>query len=381
MKWRWSRGQLVIIALVLLATEVTDATPRLADGLRGNLELVQILAVSDTATPKPTLPFCLQLEPLEGFVGPADERLIRQAVPATDRAAVAYYLVTNHWEEAKDRLEPLLGREPGNVVTRYAMAFVSAQTGDWERAVDELGAARHWKCLYALGKQALEAGTFRRADYVYSVALSRDRSLGWAYYGLGTARLAAGDWEAGLRAFREGVASDPEYLYNYTSVASIFTERGAYELARIWYARALEHAEPESLYNPHLGLGIAELRSGDTSSALKELTLAHHLAPSNGKVMYELGRTHMSLRDVDGAIKWWQQAIAVEPNRPPYRYALASGYATTGRCASAAQEWDWIRKRFDEVVGAPAERYLTALAAGADCRSLVSSAGTVKVRE
>ena len=80
------------------------------------------------------------------------------------------------------------------------------------------------------------------------------------------------------------------------------------------------------------------MKRGQLDAALRWATQAVAIAPRNFAARRTLGQVKLELNDVAGAIVELERAVKLEPDSPSVHYALARGYQRAGRTAEAKRE-------------------------------------------
>ena len=168
---------------------------------------------------------------------------------------------------------------------RTALAALQAAPEDAERN------GKLAMLLDAYGRSGAAAALYERAQILDPGALR------WRYH-LGAARLAQGDSEGAIQAFREALKADPDFAPARRALADALFQANRFEESRAAYEKALDD-DPD---DPRALVGLARILSAtdDFGAASEKLERAVRLAPRYGAAHYELALAYRDLgRDAD----------------------------------------------------------------------------------
>jgi tetratricopeptide (TPR) repeat protein len=239
-------------------------------------------------------------------LGEALHRLAEQALGEGDAstALLAAQEATRH-KTADTSLNELLAQ------AHQILGYQAASANDWEQA------QQHWRTAVEL-----DADSYRLA---YNLALSYEQSNQY---------LAAGEaWRNALR--RRPRRSDHPDAIDDTQVARLwqraaecYTKGSNFEEANRVYQQAVKWA-PDNL---DLRMALAEslLKEGRLTAASNELNRILERDPEHVPALLRLGETYFRNEDQwwmkAQAKRYWEQALALQPDNPQVRQALAEWY-------------------------------------------------------
>jgi Flp pilus assembly protein TadD len=182
-----------------------------------------------------------------------------------------------------------------------------------------------------------------RASLEHAVELEPRNALAWAR--LAELRASFGDLRGALSAAEEASTLAPELSRAQTVRGFAHLVRIETDDARRAFGRAIELDQADPM--PHLGLGLAKIRSGDLDGGAREIEVAASLDPGDavirsylGKAYYEEKRTGLDIRELDEAKK-------LDPNDPTPWFYDAIAKQTTNRPVQALQSLEGAIERND----------------------------------
>jgi tetratricopeptide (TPR) repeat protein len=156
----------------------------------------------------------------------------------------------------------------------------------------------------------------------------------WNDYGIGL--LLQGDLSGAEAAFRNVMATDPEYPDGPVNVARVLVQEGDVGGAMPLLEHALTLA-PE-LAKAHYFMGLALKADGQYDEALQHFEAAAAEYPRDRVVLGQIGRVHFLQRRYDEAIKALERALLVDPEDLMAHYNLMLSYQGLGNAGAAERE-------------------------------------------
>jgi protein O-GlcNAc transferase len=266
------------------------------------------------------------------------------------------------WLEKAHVLNPDLGRIDFDIgLAQFNLNDFQDAAASFQSAIKKDAANGEPAFLLAESWSAL--GHWEEARDNYKYAFSHGYSSGPAYYGLGTALVQLGDYEAALAPLTNALELDPslykahfqlgkayrglgrgedaqreaklfELLNQAGNSTATFAQFQAETQTPAWaHVKALleENNEKEALdyvaklpqqaqnnspslkSNPHYLLGVVYNTMGRMDDAKRELEIARKQAPTNAQILAYLGVVQLSLSDVSQAEKSYDSALALDP--------------------------------------------------------------------
>lgn len=98
-------------------------------------------------------------------------------------------------------------------------------------------------------------------------------------------------------------------------LGNLYFDAERFDMAASWYEAALK-IEPKNV-NASTDLGVAYYQQGETDRALKQFEYSLAVDPRHAKTHYNVGVVRaFGAMDLDGAVKAWEQLIALAPETP-----------------------------------------------------------------
>jgi tetratricopeptide (TPR) repeat protein len=194
--------------------------------------------------------------------------------------------------------------------------------------------------VLARAEAKLELGDARTPTVWRPVVRREDRER-WNDWGIGL--LLQGDLKGAEYAFQRVTEAEPGYADGWLNVARALIQEGETDAAKPYIRRALE-------INPHLGRiyffqAMVEKADGDYDAALKSLRTAAAQYPRDRVVRNQIGRILFLKRDYAGAVRAFQDTLAVDPEDLQAHYNLMLCLRGLGDTQGAARE-EALFKRF-----------------------------------
>ena len=208
------------------------------------------------------------------------------------------------------------------------------------------------------------------------------------------AEIDKGDLAAANRELELALASDPNYSYAWSSLAAISVKEGdlnkaiiqtikavdldpangtaAYNMAYAledtkdfnqaieWYQKAIK--ADSTLVPAYSALGRLYNNLNQYINAILILNLAKVKYPESDRVylIYKnLGNAYLLQNQVDSALKYLEQSIAIKPVEPEANLFLAKAYEAAGKLPKSIEQWDkYIGLETDTVKAREARKHL-----------------------
>jgi len=130
----------------------------------------------------------------------------------------------------------------------------------------------------------------------------------------------AGDTGKAEEVIRQALADAPEEAAVHSTLGFILLARGETAEARVNFNRSIQLDSTRG--EPHLGLGVANMREGLTSSAVLEMLQATMLEPQLALYQSYLGKAFYEERKFEQAFTALQDAMELDPRDPtPHLYS------------------------------------------------------------
>ena len=209
-------------------------------------------------------------------------------------------------------------------------------TTQWERRHFAFSHAvntsdRHPRYVYWLGRANEETGHSHVAVKLYDEALQKDALL-WE------ALISKGEIKQRAREYREALSIYQEYLKHKPNDARILKSAGLCclsldepENARVYLEKAIkiDPDDADARYN----YATIYLRQGDLRKAINEFKKIR--AENNADILSMIGYCYGVIQDYENSLKYYQEALAYEPDNGEVLLNIATVYAKSGDSAQA----------------------------------------------
>lgn len=182
---------------------------------------------------------------------------------------------------------------------------------------------------YQQGLQSLNRENYSEAIHYFQLAIQRDAMHLRAYLSLGDVYSIQNNYVVAESYYNKVLKYDPRSIPAYTALANMQEKMGNYRESLSLYRKVLE-IDPENLYarqqndlvtqklfDLHYEQGNAAKEAGDLDSALIEFQKAHSFYPEDIKFGVEIGFLFLEQRDYMMADRYFQQALAEDPEYFP----------------------------------------------------------------
>lgn len=254
---------------------------------------------------------------------------------------------------------PLLAATPQTVAEQLQRGREALQAGEYETAIEALGAASekapdNIEVRYLLGQARFLAGQIEAA--IPDLEMARDRSggIGAVQFVLGQAYLTLRRFADADVALRAAERERPDHPPISFFRADLCYQVGRLEAADILFERASELAPSWGL--PPFRRGIIALDRDQPGRAADFLGRAADLQPDNAETLLVLATARFRLQDPSGALSSLQRAVARAPGFLPARLALTERYERLTRFEAMLEQVDAILGRWPHNATAHVQR-------------------------
>ena len=151
--------------------------------------------------------------------------------------------------------------------------------------------------------------------------------------------LIRGDYTAALGLYDQVLKQEPHSMLALLGRGAAQQKLGNLQAARAAYDAALK-LDPDNREALTNVIAIeAERQPGDALVRLMDLEKEH---PNFSPIKAEIGLIYAHLGNLDGALDYFQRALAITPDSPLYLYNLALALDRLGRSEQASQAYDRV---------------------------------------
>lgn len=215
-------------------------------------------------------------------------------------------------DRAKRHYRYVLSEEPRNLDVMVELANCYSLTGDFETA-------------FKYTNDALKINDKHRDAYVLKGSMYR----------------IIENFEYAISSYQTAVQIDPEYFIGHLEIGYLFSDLGDHKMALEYYENAAQ-LDQESL-NALYGVAMSNQELGnyeDAQRAYKKLLAVNpkfYISYMNQGVIH-----HEYLNDLDSAVYYYSEAIAVEPEAVRAWHNLGAAYLEQGREGDAARAFNEV---------------------------------------
>jgi serine/threonine-protein kinase len=174
-----------------------------------------------------------------------------------------------------------------------------------------------------LGQVFTNTGKYEQAVTQYQTAVNLNPTDDDNYRSLATAHQKLNNFDEAEKIFLNAIELRPNYFENYFWLGYFYVSRGRYEDAANMYQKVTALA-PDS-YRGYQNLGGIYVYLGRYGEAVPQLERAATIRPT-WRIYSNLATAHFYLKEYDGAIQGYQQAIAMDPKRHSLWMDLGDAY-------------------------------------------------------
>jgi tetratricopeptide (TPR) repeat protein len=234
------------------------------------------------------------------------------------------------WDEAAALFHEVTSRPGASAPFYHNLAYALERLGRLGEAMRALNEAsrrsggKDARVQTSLGAVALLSGDTAGADDALSAARNlwgpRPPSPVWFHYAALTAAVL-GDLPRAQALLEEGIGVHPHAGVLHNNLAVVLERRNNMDAAAAAIERAI--TEDASVPQAHKNLGDAHYRAGRYDEALESYLRAVKANPRLGDDVYlKLGNIRFRQHDRDQAVRYWEQALALDPSNAIVRTNL-----------------------------------------------------------
>lgn len=240
------------------------------------------------------------------------------AVPELEASARAF--------PGKEQVQVLLGMALYGI-RRYRDAVPHLEAAEKQQPDNE-------QLRLYLAQAYLWSGEYTKAKEEFTAMLRRNPDSPQVHMLLGEAHDALGDSADAIAEFRKAAQANlPEAHFG---LGYLLWKRQQYIEAASEFKKELAK---DGKNNKALAyLGNCELSLGNLGAAKKDLLTAIGTQDNLWRAQFDLGRVYAADKNYQAAVRAYQRAIQLDPNRPTVHYRLAQLYRTIGKPEQAKQQ-------------------------------------------
>ncbi len=150
-----------------------------------------------------------------------------------------------------------------------------------------------------------------------------------------------GAYENAQFAYAEALKRNPKNPGILLFLARLATVRKDWAQARIFAEQATELKS--NYLDAYFLLSQIEVADNNINAAIKSVTSASVIDPTNPAIFFQLGLLKYNIRDFDGAIRVLEKATTMTPDYANAKYFLGLSYESVGEHAKAIKQFEEIK--------------------------------------
>ncbi len=216
----------------------------------------------------------------------------------------------------------------------YKKAVAEYNKGEFEEAVESfdklLKQVQDYVSYYYRGMSHLAIGNYNEAQNDFSMAIALKQDYADAYNGRALTFGYLNNVEAAMLDFKKAIELDPNFAEAYANRATAYISQNLFELAEKDLRKAL--ALRKDHIPAQLNLARLTYSMGSFKAAIKEFNKCIALGVKDSPEVYiKRGKSYLAIKEVDKAIKDFNEAIKLEPRDPNIYLARATAYERQGK--------------------------------------------------
>lgn len=249
------------------------------------------------------------------------------------------YFKSGNFKLAVPELKAAAGALPGKEQIEALLGMALYGTRRYREAVPHLEAAEkqqpdNEQLRLVLAQACLWSGEYARAKQEFRTMLLRNPDSPQVHMLLGEAYDALGDSANAIAEFRQ--AANANLPDAHFGLGYLLWKRKQYAAAASEFQKELII---ESKNNKAMAyLGDCELNLGKLNAAKKDLLAAIAVRDELWRAQFDLGRVYAAQRNYQSAVRAYQRAIQLDPDRPTVHYRLAQLYRSVGKPDQAKRQ-------------------------------------------
>ena len=259
---------------------------------------------------------------------------VPRKTPGAQRAAAALQQglalhKAGNLDPARAIYEDILRVNPRDFDALQLLATISAQTGQYEKAVELFSRvlAVHSNNAALFNNRGVALFELKRFDealasYARAIALKPDYAE--AHVGHANALAQLGLFPDAVASYERGIQIKPDHSEAHCNLGVCLHEIGRTEEAAASYERAIS-IDP-AYAEAHSNLGVSLLALGRLPQALAQYARAIELKPDYAEAHYNRGNALQGLHFPEEAIASFERAIAIKPDYAQAHYNCGNGY-------------------------------------------------------
>jgi tetratricopeptide (TPR) repeat protein len=224
------------------------------------------------------------------------------------------------YDEAIKTALKAVDTDPLSAQAHATLGEVYADRNNWQRALEEARQAEELDpesayVIRNLGYVLSMQGRSEEALVEYERAAELDSKLGYIYISAGNIYLILSEYNKAIEQYEKAVAANPDIPTGYDALGHVSALNGDPDRGKAMLRKAIE-LDPE--YAPaHAHLGRLYYTQLNWEAAIESFNTAFNLGLKSEEYFYELGLAYSYLEDCVNGIKWFENALELNPESQP----------------------------------------------------------------
>ena len=129
------------------------------------------------------------------------------------------------------------------------------------------------------------------------------------------------NYESSIAKFIEAIKFNPNYLFSYINIVSVYEKLKKFDIAEEYIKKALKLKNDSDVLNNTMGYNL--FKQNRVNEAINFFEISININPLNYKAFFNLGNSYFKLSDYKNAIKFFNKTIKININCPEVHFFLA----------------------------------------------------------
>jgi len=197
------------------------------------------------------------------------------------------------------------------------------------------------RALSNLATHYFQQGDYKKAIKIYLECLQTKQNA-QNRYNLANCYMAIKDYNQAIIEFKKALQATPDCAEIYNNLALTYLKLGMLDKAEQTIRQSRAYCRPDSTYYENLGLIKDEQR--DHKSAIRYFEKALSLNPNKPSVYNKLGVSYYQIHDEEKALEYWLKGIKLFPDNPNFYKNLAVYYHEKNNPEKERYYWEKAHK-------------------------------------
>lgn len=255
-----------------------------------------------------------------------------------------------HFADTEKILRNYLASHPADADAHYSLAYVLFRENKPADSLTEYTAAARLRTPREIDLQTVALDYVLLDDYTdaehwahYALSLNGNDAETW--YEMGRIEYTLNHFQQAADAFHSALRLDPASAKAENNLGLALEGLNQTDEALACYRKAIamQAASTHPSEQPMLNLAIVLIDRNQLDEALPLLESAVQIAPSDWKILAQLGRLYSEKGDLNAARSVLEKAIAIQPKKASLHFRLGQIYKKSGEPEKAKREFATVR--------------------------------------